>query len=410
VKELLKKGAILVMMGNGGVGKTTVAAALGLAAAREGLNTALITVDPARRLREALGLERLSARPTRLDGRRLRAAGLDSSLRLSALMLDVKRTWDSLVDELVESPEARCRILANPFYRSLTQQFAGAEAYAALEQLDELHRSGQFDIQIVDTPPAAHAFEFFEAPRHLIHLLDSPAGRWLFAPDTTLSSKPPTLASRAARFVIAQVEAFTGTRTLSAVSDFFGLAGEAAAGLSERFHRTEAMMHSARVSFVLVTTAVEDRLNEALKLAALTEQRNFGLRAIVINRMLDERTFGALRSTRRRLPAHLAEIASLRRVLGENDRKLSALADYLEGYRAQQMLEVERAVRFAQELPRRIDLAIIPAVVPGVRDLRALAGLASILASSTPGRRFLDNADALAVAAAETARAPRSIG
>src|SRR5438445_5535272 len=116
VKELLRKGSMLIMLGTGGVGKTTVAAALGLAAAREGLNTALITVDPARRLREALGLERFSAEPTRIDKRRLRAAGLDSSIRLSAMTLDVKRTWDALVQELVERPEARRRILENPFY------------------------------------------------------------------------------------------------------------------------------------------------------------------------------------------------------------------------------------------------------------------------------------------------------
>jgi anion-transporting ArsA/GET3 family ATPase len=410
VKELLRKGAIVVMLGSGGVGKTTIAAALGLAAAREGLNTALITVDPARRLREALGLERLSAIPTRLDGRRLRAAGLDSSMRLSAMMLDVKRTWDTLVREFVKSPDARCRILENPFYRSLTQQFAGAEAYAALEQLDELHRSGQFDLHIVDTPPAAHAFGFFEAPRHLVRLLDSPAARWLFAPDATLSRNALTIASRAARFVIAQLETFTGTRTLSAISDFFGLAAEAAAALSERFHKTEAMMHSAGVSFVLVTTPAEDRLHEALELATLTQRQNFSLRAIVLNRILDERTFEALRSRRRRLPAHLAEIARLRRALGENDPKLSALVCYLESYREHQMLEVQRAVRFTQKLPPRIALAINPAVEQGVSDLRSLAAISSILTSPTPGRKFLDDAaDALGITAApEIAR--RSIG
>jgi anion-transporting ArsA/GET3 family ATPase len=412
VKELLRKGAIFVMLGSGGVGKTTIAAALGLAAAREGLNTALITVDPARRLRDALGLERLSAIPARLDGRRLRAAGLDSSMRLSAMMLDVKRTWDTLVHEFVKSPDARCRILENPFYRSLTQQFAGAEAYAALEQLDELHRSGQFDIQIVDTPPAAHAFEFFEAPRHLVRLLDSPAARWLFTPDAALSRNALTITSRAARFVIAQLETFTGTRTLSAISDFFGLAAEAAAALSERFHKTEAMMHSASVSFVLVTTPAEDRLHEALELAKLTQQQNFSLRAIVLNRILDERTFGALRSRRRRLPAHLAEIARLRRSLGENDPKLSALVSYLESYREHQMLEVQGATHFAQKLPPRIALALTPAVEQGVRDLRSLASLSSILTSSTPGRKFLDDAaDALGITTApEIARARRSIG
>ena len=414
VKELLRKGTIVVMLGTGGVGKTTMAAALGLAAAREGLNTGLITVDPARRLREALGLERLSAQPRRLDARRLRAAGLDSSLRLSAMMLDVKRTWDTLVRDFVKSPEARGRILENPFYRSLTQQFAGADAYAALEQLDELHRSGQFDIEIVDTPPAAHAFEFFEAPRHLVRLLDSPAARWLFTPETSLSRDALTIAGRAARFVISQLETFTGTRTLSALSEFFGLAAEAAAALSERFHKTEAMMHSASVSFVLVTTPGEDRLHESLQLATLTQQQNFNLRWIVLNRMLDERTFDGLRGGRQRPPGHLADIARLRRALGADaatDPKLAGLVGYLENYRAHQVLEVERAVRFAHELPPPISLSITPAVESGVRDLRSLANLSSFLLRPTPGRKFLHNAaDALGIATAhEKAPARRSV-
>jgi anion-transporting ArsA/GET3 family ATPase len=381
-----------MMLGSGGVGKTTMAAALGLAAAGEGLNTALVTVDPARRLREALGLEQLSAEPTRLDRRRLRTAGLDSSLQLSAMMLDVKRTWDGLVQQLVKNPEARSRILENPFYRSLSQQFAGAEAYAALEVLDELHRSGQFDIAIVDTPPAAHAFEFFEAPRHLVRLLDSPAARWLLAPQASLSHNALTIAGRAARFVLAQLETFAGTRTLSDIADFFTLAAEAANALSERFHKSEAMMHSARVSFVLVTTSREDRLHDALELANLTQRQKFGLRAIVLNRMLDEQTFSALRSARQRPPAHLEEIARLRRMLGENGSRIDGLISYLESHRSHQMLEVERAVRFAHQLPPRIALTLAPAVQPGVRDLRSLAGLSAILTGSISGGKFLDHA------------------
>jgi anion-transporting ArsA/GET3 family ATPase len=388
VKELLRKGSIVIMLGAGGVGKTTVAAALGLAAAREGLNTALITVDPARRLREALGLERLTGQPTRLDRRRLRAAGLDSSIRLSAMMLDVKRTWDALVGEFVKSSEDRRRILENPFYRNLTQQFAGAEAYAALEQLDELHRSGEFDLEIVDTPPAAHAFEFFETPRHLVRLLDSPAARWLFLPETSLNRDAFTIASRAARFVIAQLETFTGTSTLSAIADLFAAAAEAATAMSKRFGKTDAMMHSARVSFVLVTTTREDRLHDAVELAALTRRHNFALRAIVVNQMLDERTFNALRNARR-CPAHLKAIAGLRRAIGENGSKFGALVSYLEDYREQQMLEVARTMRFARELPPEIALALAPALEPGVRELRSLATLSSILTSSAD-RKLID--------------------
>ena len=400
VKELISKGAVVVMLGTGGVGKTTVAAALGLAAARAGLNTLLITVDPARRLREALGLERLSAQPLQLDRRRLRAAGLDSTIRLSVMMLDVKRTWDSLVQELVKSPEARRRILENPFYRSLSEQFAGAEAYAALEQLNELHGSGQFDIQIVDTPPAAHAFEFFDAPQHFVRLLDSPAARWLFMPKSALSNNALKVASRASRFVVSQLESFTGTRTLSALTEFFAMAAEASVALKERMQTAEAMMHSPRVNFVVVTTPREDRLHQALRLAAVTQEHRFSLRTIVLNRVLDGRTFDALLRARRRPPVYLAEITQLRRGLGEHDSRLDALVSYLEHYRESQIFEVERAARFAHELPQHVSLAIAPAFEAGVRDLRALATISSILVDSKHGRKFLDHvAEVLGIAA-----------
>ena len=409
MRELLKQGATIVMLGAGGVGKTTITAALGLAAAREGLNTALITVDPARRLREALGLQRLSAEPTRLDRRRLRSAGLDSSIHLSAMMLDVKRTWDGLVQQIVSSPEARARMLTNPFYRSLSEQFAGAEAYAALEQLDELQRAGQFDIRIVDTPPAAQAFDFFEAPRRLVRLLDSPAARWLFRPEAALSRNALSLAGRAANFVVTQLEAFTGTDTLSALSDFFSLAAEAANSLSERFHKTEAMIHSGRVKFVLVTTPREDRLRNALELAALAGQRNFSLRAVVLNRLLDERSFVALRNARRRPPPYFAEIPKLRSLFPDTDSKCRSLINYLEAYRQHQTFAAERAIRFARELPSETALSVVPALEPAVRDLQSLAKLSSLFGPPSSGRKFLEHAaDVFGVAAPETRRGPRS--
>ena len=148
-------------------------------AATAHLRTAVITVDPARRLREALGLPRLGGRPTRIDARRLRAAGLDPALKLSAMVLDVKGEWDAMVAAHVADPAIRRRILDNAFYRSLSTQFAGSDAYAALEALHDLHEEGRFDLEVVDTPPAAHAFEFVQAPARLMRLLDSRAARWL---------------------------------------------------------------------------------------------------------------------------------------------------------------------------------------------------------------------------------------
>ncbi|HXZ88061.1 MAG TPA: ArsA-related P-loop ATPase [Candidatus Binataceae bacterium] len=397
MKDLLNHKSALILLGTGGVGKTTIAAALGIAAAIARLDTIVITVDPAHRLRDALGIERLSFRPVRLEGRRLRAAGLDPSLRLSAMMLDVKRTWDSLVERFVRNPASRRNILDNSFYRSLTEQFAGAEAYAVLEQLYDLHSGGRFDLEVVDTPPAAHAFEFFQAPAHLVRLLDSPAARWLFLPYASASSSVLGLAGRAVRFVISQLESYAGVQTLKSVSEFFEAAADATSAVSRRFRKTETLLRSPNLHFVLVTTPEEDRLNAARAVINQMQEVGLKLRAIVLNRTLDEPTFDAFLAAPRKVPAHLAEVGALRTVLmreNPHDQRMEALTSYLEAYRANQQATVERAARFARELPPRVRLAVVPEVEVGVRDLRALAKIASILVNENAGRRFLENAAA----------------
>jgi anion-transporting ArsA/GET3 family ATPase len=396
VKELLKQGSTIILLGPGGVGKTTVTAALGIAAAREGLDTGMITVDPARRLRDALGLERLTAQPTRIDARRFAAAGLEPRLKLSAMVLDVKGAWDGLVARFVETPAARERILKNPFYRSLTEQFAGAEAYAALEQLYDLHCAARFDFQIVDTPPAAHAFEFIQAPAHLISLLDSRAARWLFMPYATANKSVLGLANRAARFVVGQLEQFAGMRTLTSNSEFFGAAAAAADSIVDRFREVDAMLRSPNVHFVLVTTTEEDRLREAHALVSQMETEGLRLGAIVLNRMLDERTFDALLAAPRQMPTALGGIPTLRDALkrdGLPDPRLDSIVRFFEDYGANQRSEIERAARFARELPEHVELAIAPEINIGVRDLGALAKVSSILGEAGDGRRFLEDAE-----------------
>ncbi len=401
VKELLNRGSTIILLGPGGVGKTTVAAALGIVAAREHHDTGVITVDPAHRLRDALGLERLSARPTRIAGRRLAAAGLDPGLKLSAMWLDVKGAWDGLIQRFVKTAAARTRILKNPFYRSLTEQFAGAEAYAALEQLYDLHCAARFDFKVVDTPPAAHAFEFLQAPAHLIRLLDSRAARWLFVPYAAVSKAASGIAGRAARFVVGQLEKFAGRGTLTSISEFFGAAAEAADAIADRFRKVQTMLHSPDVHFVLVTTAEEDRLCEAQALVGRMADENLRLSAIVLNRMLDQRSFDALIAAPRRMPEHLVEIGAARGALDPDAARpaetgragIASIVRYLEDYAANQRNEIERAAQFARELPPQVELAIAPDIDAGVRDLRTLAKIAAILAEPGGGRAFLENAE-----------------
>jgi anion-transporting ArsA/GET3 family ATPase len=390
VRELLTKGSTLIVLGPGGVGKTTIAAALGIAAARAGCNTGVITIDPAQRLRDALGVGRLTSRPARIDARRLRAAGLEPDLRLAAMVLDVKRTWDGLVERLVPAAGRR-RVLENSFYRSLTEQFAGAEAYAALEQLYELHSAARFEVEIVDTPPASHAFEFVEAPANLARLLDSRAARWLFLPYGAASKGVLGLANRAARTVLSQLESFAGIRTLSAISEFFEAAAEAAGAVSERMRKAEALLHAPSVNFVLVTTAEEDRLREAHELVERMATHGLRLGAIVLNRIVDQRIFAAMRGSGRKAARYFDTIAALRSAVdapsgnardGAAGKGLGSLLNFLENYGAEARATIRRASSFARELPAGTRLVLAPDIGSDVADLRMLAELAAVIANS----------------------------
>jgi anion-transporting ArsA/GET3 family ATPase len=396
LKNLLKKGSILILLGTGGVGKTTVAAALGVATAAEGLDTAVITVDPARRLRDALGLEHLGGKPTPISAKQLRAAGIAPSNRLAAMMLDVKGAWDAVLERFVTDRASLKRILDNPFYQSLSAEFAGSEAFAALQQLYDLHNEKKFELEIVDTPPAAHAFEFLEAPARMIRLLDSRAARWLFSPSLAAGRIAAKFASEAARFVVRELERFAGTNVLTTIADFFAAAAESVDAIVDRMHKTEALLRSPAVKFVMVTTAEPDRLRQAEDLVEEMERDGLKLAAVVVNRFLDERTWIEAAETGADPLAHLREVGSLRSVAQSNTdgAGAAALARYFEEYRDRTLGEIARVAAFRASLPPGIALAIAPELEIGVGDMAALGRIARYLMAGAGVLRPLETAAA----------------
>jgi anion-transporting ArsA/GET3 family ATPase len=402
VKALLHKGATLIVLGEGGVGKTTVAAALAMAAARMRLATAVITVDPTRRLRDALGLHRLGGRPLRLWAKLLRQAGLDPTLELSAMVLDVKGAWDGLVTRLVNSPSARRRILENAFYRNLAGRFAGADAYAALERVYDLHEAGGFDIEIVDTPPTSQALDFVKAPVRLMRLLDSGAARWLFAPPATASAVV-RLGGRAARAVVTELERFAGGAVLSSVSDFFAAAADSTSSIVARRRKTESLLRAPSTHFILVTTADADRREKTL--ALVDEACSEGLRpgAVVVNRFLSEPARWEFARARDDLPAYVDDLRALRRAQGQRlaPSGLEAVLGRVEGSLLAVADALGRIRRFSRQLPPDIPVALAPEMVVSAGSLATLAKLGRYLTE--------DAASALCVEARARRGAPGAV-
>jgi anion-transporting ArsA/GET3 family ATPase len=395
VNQLFKPGSIVIVLGPGGVGKTTVTAALGMAAAMSRFETAMITIDPARRLRDALGIGALASRPHRLDKRRLRAAGLDPEIGMSVMGLDVKATWDGLVERCVTDAAARRQIFRNAFYRNLAERFAGAESYAALELLYDLHERRRFDIEIVDTPPAMQAFDFIEAPAHLARLLDSKTAHSVFRWTDSANRPGLRLASRAARVIIEQLEGVAGIRPLSEIAEFLAATAAAADALSHRMRATAALLRSPAVRFVLVTTAAEDRLREAEDIARQIKAAGLRLNLVVINRMVDEQILETLRTARGGAARLWRDLKLLRtQAAAARDRSAGseAIINYLEEYLTDQSAAIARVVLFRRSLSVRTDVAVLPEMAGIARELRGVARLATLLDAGQSGRDFLHSA------------------
>jgi anion-transporting ArsA/GET3 family ATPase len=395
MQSLLTRGSIPILLGTGGVGKTTIAAALALAGASANLNTAVITVDPSERLRDALGLARLGGQPTRIGARQLAAAGLDAHIQLSAMMLDVSGAWDAIVERFVADPATRRKVFDNPFYKSLTAEFAGADAFAALQRLYDLHQTGAFELEVVDTPPASHSFEFLQTPARMIRLLDSRTARWLFTPSLSAGRIAMKVASEAARFVVREIERFAGSNVLSTITDFFAAMAESMDAIVDRLQKTEVLLHSPAVKFVMVTTAEPDRIRQARELVSQMDAEGLKLSAIVINRFLDERTWSAVADSSSRPLSHLAEISELRASAARDGAEANGfgrLVHHFEEYRERTLGEIERVAAFAREVPKGVKLAIAPEIEAGVRDLAALSRVAGYMTSGTGILRRLESA------------------
>jgi len=275
----------VVCVGCGGVGKTTIAAALALEAARAGRRTLVLTIDPARRLADALGIGEIGNVPRALSATTLAALGVPPEGALSAVMLDMKRTFDELVERFAESDEARERILRNPIYQNVSDALAGSVEYSAMEKVYQLSERPEYDLLVVDTPPAEHALDFLEAPQRLLDFLDSRVVQLLIHPAFAAGRFGLRLFQRGAYRVLALMEQITGMGFLQDVSEFL-LAFE---GMSEGFRRRAASVRSLLLGpdsgYVLV--AGPERVSVAQSHQFLDRLQAFGIRleGVVANRV-----------------------------------------------------------------------------------------------------------------------------
>ncbi|MFT3706741.1 MAG: ArsA-related P-loop ATPase [Archangium sp.] len=284
IRDALASSDVLVTVGSGGVGKTTLAAAIALRAAMEGQGSLVCTIDPARRLANSLGLEALGNAETEISQQTFANAGLAPKATMRAMMLDMKRTWDDLIEKRAP-PDKREKILNNRFYQSLSSALAGSQEYVAMEKLWELRTQRDYPLIVLDTPPTAHALDFLDAPNRILDFLDNDASKWLLTPALAAGKFGLKLFNLGGSYVAKTISRFTGTETLQQLADFMLNISGMNEGFKERAHQTRALLEADSTSFVLVTGPMPERLDEAVYFHTLLQQNKMKVAAIAVNRV-----------------------------------------------------------------------------------------------------------------------------
>ena len=274
VATVLRDASLVVTCGPGGVGKTTTAAALALAAAETGRRVIVVTVDPARRLADTLGIDGSSANePFRVAG-----AGSGGG-ELWAQMLDAQATFDRMIVDRTDDPARAQAILDNPVYRSIAGSLAGAQEYMAIERLHQLWSSGEWDLIVIDTPPSRHAIDLLGAPDRLVKFFGHPVYRVLTAPGRSMAR----VTNAGASAFLWAIRRLAGPQIVEDTVEFFRALAGIEAGLRERAADTAAVLRSDATAFVLVSSPRAEAIDEAAHLADALRTGGYAMAATVVN-------------------------------------------------------------------------------------------------------------------------------
>ncbi|WP_457112982.1 ArsA family ATPase [Marmoricola sp. URHA0025 HA25] len=359
---------IIVCCGSGGVGKTTTAAALALRAAERGRKVVVLTIDPARRLAQSMGIEALDNVPRPVPGV---STGSTTGGSLDAMMLDMKRTFDEVVESQA-SPEKAQQILSNPFYIAVSSSFAGTQEYMAMEKLGQLDKdaraSGRWDLIVVDTPPSRSALDFLDAPERLSSFLDGKFMRLLLAP----ARGPAKLMSAGFNMVTKAVTTIIGGQVLSDMQAFVSAFDTLFGGFRQRAQRTYELLQADRTSFVVVAAPEPDALREAAYFVERLSAERMPLAGLVVNRA----------SVQPGVDLSAASAMSGYEKLRDSTDDASRMAAGLLRLHADRRLMVERETRLRGRFARAhpdVRTVVLPALPTDVHDLDGLRSIGDLL-------------------------------
>src|SRR4051794_24747067 len=346
LEPLLEGKRMVICAGSGGVGKTTTAAAVALGLAASGLRVAVVTIDPARRLANALGLSSLTNEPTRVD--------VDVDGELWAMMLDAKRTFDQLIEHLAPDARTRDEVFENRIYQQLSTAVAGSQEFTAIAKLYELDEAGAWDVLVLDTPPARNALDFLDAPGRLSRFFQGRAIRMFL--------KPAGLFGRGTGLVFGVLRRITGVDLLRDLSAFFHALSGMIDGFTERARRVGALLEDPSTTFLIVTAPRHDPVEEAIFFHRKLREAGLPFGGLVVNRVH--------RPPAEELPPDVAESLGLKLA-----SRVTAAAAQLEALAARDAANVERLRSSLGDPPT----LVVPELADDAHDLEGLVRVRSHL-------------------------------
>ncbi len=384
LEGLLQSKRLIVTCGSGGVGKTTTSAAIALYAASKGRKTLVLTIDPARRLAQSLGLGGLDNTERRVPESCFVSAGIEPRGELYAAMLDTKASLDHLIRKITKDRAHAERILANSIYRQMSNALAGSQEYAAMERLHEIMTERDYDLVVLDTPPTKNALDFLEAPNRLAAFLDENIVKWFIR-------KPGAgmgvfLVQKGGEVVFRLLKLVLGDKLISDLTDFFQAFSSLIDGFRERSRNVHRLLRDSRTAFVLVTSAEANAMSEALYFRDKLGGAGIPLEAVVVNRAFEQ------------IPETPFDLSDLEAFFSdENVREaLGRRSDMqnIPGRLGKKLIEIQRIARklnqvakanierLAVQIGSEDKVALVPAFSAEIHDLAGLMRMNAFLFSS----------------------------
>jgi anion-transporting ArsA/GET3 family ATPase len=372
VGEILEGKDICICAGSGGVGKTTTSAAIAAGMAARGLKVCVLTIDPAKRLADSLGLEELGNEARRVGPALFERQGLEIKGELWAMMLDAKATFDELVARQAPDEEARDRVLGNRIYQQISSALAGSQEYMAMEKLFELHSEGQFDLLVLDTPPTRNALDFLDAPKRLTQFIEGRSLR-VFMKPTGLAAK---VAGRGASVALSVLKRIVGFDLLADLAEFFNAFSGMVDGFQARAKRVNSLLADPHTCFLVVCGPQGEPVDEAVYFHRKLVEAKLPFGGVIVNKV--HYPTEQLRGNGGDLETELGE------KLGDEDLA-KRLADNFADYQALAERDSGNIERLAREL-RAQGVIRVPYLDEDVHDLAGLAEINRYLFASSEER------------------------